>query len=116
METQNSGMPSTNSRVPSSGSTTQTRRLSRRETIIHALFREPALAVTQQILAQHRIDGAVRFGHGVVPSLVFGFDLAGSEAGKDGTGRVERRLNALQNIRVGRSHVSWMRVSRGSRP
>ena len=68
--------------------------------IVGGFLREPAFAVTQQVLAQDSVDGAVGFGDGIVSGFVFGCDCAGSEAGEDFAGCVEGGLNALQNIGV----------------
>ena len=93
-------MPCTNSRVPSSGSTTQTRRFLQPDRIVHALFGKPAFAIAQQFLAQHGVQSAVGFGHGVVPGLVFRLNRPGSEAREDCARRLQRGLNAWQNFGV----------------
>ena len=98
IETQNSGMPCTNSRVPSSGSTTQTRCFVEAGEVVHGFFREPAFARAQQRLAEDVVDGAIGLGDGIVSNFVFGFNGAGSEAVEHRARRFEGGVNAFESF------------------
>ena len=100
METQNSGNPSDELARAIERIDDPDALLVEARRIVGSFFGEPAFAVAQQILAQHGVDGAVGFGHGIVSDLVFGFDRAGSEAGEDRASGVQGGFDALQNVGV----------------
>jgi hypothetical protein len=86
--------------VPSSGSTTQTRERCKTNGIVHALFGKPAFPVAQKFLAQNGVEGAIRFGYGIVSGFVFCLNRSRSEAGKNRARGFQRGVNAFQNLSV----------------
>jgi hypothetical protein len=55
--------------------------------IVDALFRQPALAIAQQILPQDSIDRSVGFSNRIVPGLEFGVDGARGKSAENVAGR-----------------------------
>ena len=98
IEMQNSGMPWTNSRVPSRGSTTQTRCFVEARGIVGCFFGEPAFAVAEQVLFEHLVDGAVGCGDGIMSGFVFGLNCARSESVKDFAAGFEGGVDSLQSF------------------
>lgn len=99
METHHSGMPATNSRVPSIGSTTPNPRLLQPRQIVDTFLGKPAFPVPQKNVAKCAIGCPVGLNDRIISQLEINFHRARDE-GRDGSDSYfERLLNAPQNLR-----------------